>query len=195
MDAEDIAKANALAQIQAGANPAQVQQLITEAQKLDNDDDDDNDNDDLEDIAKANALAQIQAGGANASQVAKIISNVDRLDNDRDDNNDDLDDIAEANALAQIAAGANASQIQSIINNAHRFDDDHDNDDGIFDDDWLSIAALAASGQLNGVASNASNAALSFINATMPTNARAQALYTNVTNALQQQLQAAKRSV
>ena len=97
-----------------------------------------------------------------------------------------MDDVAEAQALAQLASGANATQVANLITSANQFDNDNDNDDDIFDDDWQAIAALAASGKLSGVVGNTTGAALSFLNDTMPSNARAQALYTNVTNAIQQ---------
>lgn len=111
-----------------------------------------------------------------------------------------MDDIAEANAIAQLAAGANATQVQKIISDANQFDDDHWsgswNNGDIFDDDWSSIAALAASGRLNGsVAGTNASSVLSFINATLPKSANSQAVYSNISAAIQKQVQAAKGCV
>lgn len=111
-----------------------------------------------------------------------------------------MDDKAKTAAVAQLAAGANSSQAQQIISTVNKFDnaDDNDNDwtgswkDGdLFDDDWQSFAALAASGKIT--AANLTSAATSFLSAA--NNTLAQALYTNVSSALQQLLTTAKAYV
>ena len=118
-----------------------------------------------------------------------------------DNDNDDMEDVAEAKAIAQLASGANATQVQQLITSANKFDNDNDDNwagtwknGDIYDDDWQAIAALAASGQLN-VVGNSTGAVLSFINATLPKSANAQALYTNISGIIQKQVQAAKAYV